>query len=261
MYPILGRIGPFTIHSYGVALAAAFVGAFLWIRHECAKRGISTEIATDLLLAAAVGGIAGARAAYVIAHWGYFAKHLVDIVKLDQGGLVFYGGVAGGAAGAILVVRLRGLRLAQTADMAAPALALGAAIGRIGCLLNGCCYGRPTKGLFGITFPAPIGGPRLPTQVLDGLYNLAIFAVLVLLAQKFRFKAGFLFWLYAALYAVSRFGIEFLRDNSVLIAGLSGAQYISLGLLAVSVVVLALRYRSPAEAEEVTGELGLGRAE
>lgn len=249
MYPELGRIGSLVIHSYGLALAAAFLAAFAWIRHECSRRNLPREYAADLVLAAAFGGIIGARLAYVAAHWDYFSRHALDVVRLQEGGLVFYGGVIGGAVGVAIVARLRALPTGQVADMAAPALALGAAIGRIGCLLNGCCYGKPTEGPFGITFPAPLGGPRFATQVFDGLYNLAIFAGLVLISRRWTFKSGFLFWAYAATYSVFRFGVEFLRENPVLIGGLSGAQLISIGLFALSGAVLIWRYRSPLAAE------------
>ncbi len=252
MYPELGRIGSLVIHSYGLALAAAFLAAFAWIRYECGRRGLPKEYAADLVLAAAFGGIVGARLAYVVAHWDYFSRHLLDVVRLQEGGLVFYGGVIGGAAGVATVARLRALLPGHVADMAAPALALGAAIGRIGCLLNGCCYGRPTEGPFGITFPAPLGGPRFATQVFDGLYNLAIFAGLVLISRRWSLRSGFLFWVYAATYSVFRFGVEFLRENPVLIGGLSGAQLISIGLFVLSSGVLILRYREPLAQE--TGE-------
>lgn len=251
MYPVIGRVGPFVIHSYGLALAVAFLAAFAWIRYECGRRDIVREIAADLVLAAAVGGLAGARLAYVAAHWDYFGRHLVDVVKFQQGGLVFYGGVAGGAAGVALVARLRKLPFGQVADMAAPALALGAAIGRVGCLLNGCCCGRLTQGSLGITFPAPLGGPRFATQAFDGLYNLAIFAALVLISRRWsKLKPGFLFWLYAAVYSIFRFGVEFLRENPILIGGLSGVQIISLCLFAGSAAVLVLKYRRPVEVED-----------
>lgn len=239
----MGRLGPLTLYSYGLALAAAFVAAWLWVRHECKKRSIPVEAATDLVLGAAIGGIIGARLFFVAAHFQYFAGHPAEIVRLQQGGLVFYGGLAGGAAGVLLAARLRQLAIAQTADMAAPAIALGSAIGRIGCLLNGCCYGRESGGLLGITFPLPLGGPRYPTQIMDGLYNLLIFALLVWVGRRRR-EPGFVFWLYGAVYSTFRFGIEFLRDNAVTVGGLSGAQLISLALFAVSAGVLAIKYRS-----------------
>lgn len=245
MYPILAKLGSLKIYSYGLSLAAAFVAAYLWVRHECGRRGIAKDIAADLVLAAAIGGVVGARLAYVAAHWDYFARNLVEIAKLQQGGLVFYGGLAGGIAGVLLVVRARGLAIWSIADIAAPALALGSAIGRVGCLLNGCCYGRETTGPLGITFPEPLGGPRFATQVLDGGYNLVIFVMLAVLSRRAETRPGFVFWVYGLVYSVFRFGVEFLRENPVLIGGLSGAQLISLGVFVISVGVLVTKYRHP----------------
>lgn len=253
MYPILARIGDLTLHSYGLALALAFVAATLWVRHECGRRGIAKETAIDLVLAAAIGGIVGARLAYVAAHFKYFLAQPLQIVKIDQGGLVFYGGLAGGALLVLAVVKLKRLPVPSIADAAAPAVALGSAVGRIGCLLNGCCYGKETSSWFGITFPEPLGGPRLPAQVVDGLYNLGIFLVLASVGHRFKVKTGFIFWLYAALYAVLRFGIEFMRENAVLIGGLSGAQIISAGFFVLAVGMLLAFYRQPLESAEVEG--------
>jgi len=247
VHPDLVQIGPLTIHSYGLALAAAFIASGLWVRYELDRRGIAKEIAFDLVLAAAIGGIAGARLAFVVAHWSYFLAHPVEIVKLDEGGLVFYGGLAGGAIAVAALVRLKKLPVPVVADAAAPAVALGAALGRVGCFFNGCCYGRPTSSWLGITFPEPLGGPRLPTQVIDGLYNLGLFLVLAIVGHRFKLKTGFVFWLYVALYAVLRFGIEFMRDNSILVAGLSGAQMISIGAFVLAGSVLLLKYRRPLE--------------
>ncbi len=247
MFPTIARIGPVTLHTYGLAMALAFVAAGLYVRHECVRRGIGAEAAIDFVLAAAVGGIVGARLAYVVAHWSYFLAQPVEILKVDQGGLVFYGGLAGGALAVLALVVRKGLSIPLVADAAAPGVAIGAAIGRVGCFANGCCYGRATTSWFGITFPEPLGGPRLPTQVVDGLYNLGLFALLAFLAHRYRLKPGFIFWLYAALYALLRFGIEFMRENSLLFAGLSGAQLISIGFFIVSVAVLTIYYRRPLE--------------
>lgn len=254
MYPVLGRFGPLTLYSYGVALAVAFLAAYAWVRRECRRRGIEVTIAADLVLAAALGGLVGARLAYVIAHIGEFSRNPLDILRFNQGGLVFYGGVAGGVVAVAVIVRLRGLSVAGVADMAAPALALGAAIGRVGCLGNGCCYGRLAVGSLSLVFPEPVGGPRYATQIIDGTYNLVLFVLLAIVSQRLKTKPGLLFWMYAVLYAVLRFFVEFLRENTLLVGGLSGAQLISLGLFAAAVFVLLTRYRSPFETALAQGE-------
>ena len=139
----------------------------------------------------------------------------------------------------MIVVWRKRLPAAQVADMAAPALAMGAAIGRIGCFLNGCCYGKLTN----IAWAIPLNGQlRHPTQLYDMAYNLIIFGVLWDIRKRVT-REGLLFWLFLLMYSVGRFGVEFFRVNPRILAGLSGSQIFSLILFLVSAGVIVFKYK------------------
>lgn len=252
MLPILFRAGPLVVYAYGVMLAGAFVACGLVARWFLVRRGLAPEVALDLVLAAAIGGIVGARALYVGSDWATYAAHPLWIFMLQRGGMVFYGGLIGGAAAVAVYVRVRRLPVPLIADAAAIAVPLGSAIGRIGCFLNGCCAGRPTAAWFGMTFPGG-AGPVIPSQLLDSAMNLAIFGALLLVAARRYPRPGTLWWAFLTLYPVSRFLVELTRVNPLGAFGLSQAQVISLPLLVAGATGLMLSLR--AGARERRGEL------
>lgn len=230
VYPVLFRVGSVTVYSYGVMLALAFLACWVFARWYLPRRGVEATVALDLLLAAAMGGIAGARALYVGSHWDVYAADPLSIIMLQRGGMVFYGGLIGGAAAVLAYVLLRKLPVPVIADTAAMAVPLGSAIGRLGCFLNGCCSGRETTAWFGIVFPGATGSV-LPTQLLDSAANLLIFATLLHLAVRVVPRAGILWWLFLGMYGVSRFLVEMLRTNPPLALGLTQAQWISIPMV------------------------------
>jgi len=234
MLPVLVRIGPLAIYSWGVLLAAAFVACWLFARWYLPGRGVDGEVALDLLLAAAAGGIVGARALYVVTEWDTFAAHPLWIFMLQRGGMVFYGGLAGGALAVLGYALYRKLPLAVVADTAALTVPLGSAIGRLGCFLNGCCAGAPTRLAIGVTFPGT-AARVLPAQLIDAGSNLLIFAVLLHFAVREHPAPGVLWWGYLTLYGVSRFVIEGLRVNPTYALGLTQAQWLSLPVFAAGV--------------------------
>lgn len=227
MYPILLKVGSITIYAYGTMLAIAFIVSLYVARYEFKKRKINPDVAYDFVLAIALGGIIGARLFYVIGHWAYYRIHLGEIVQVQQGGLVFYGGLLGGILGAWLVVRLRKLPLLKVADSLASPLALGTVIGRIGCFLNGCSYGTATKLPWGINF---FDVPRHPTQLYELLHSLVIFLFLFLYVEKkIKLKSdGSIFMIYLLLYAFGRFWLEFLRDSPHILRYFTFSQVASL---------------------------------
>lgn len=227
MYPVLFRVGPVAVYSYGVMLALAFVACWLFARWYLPRRGLGAELATDLLLAAAAGGIMGARLLYVATNWDVFAANPLWIFQLQRGGMVFYGGLAGGALAVTVYVLVRKLPVPVIADAAALSVPLGSAIGRLGCFLNGCCAGRQTGVFFGVVFPGT-NSPVYPTQLIDSAANLLIFTTLLHFAVRHRLKPGLLWWVFLTLYGVSRFLVELLRTNPSLALGLTQAQWISL---------------------------------
>ncbi|MHB8840162.1 MAG: prolipoprotein diacylglyceryl transferase, partial [Candidatus Aquicultor sp.] len=152
MLPILFKIGPLTVHTYGVAMAAAFLVGLLLIHHEAKRKGFNPEISFDIVLFAMIGGIIGARLVYVIDYWRDFVGNPAQVFAIWTGGLIFYGGLIGGTLAVLAVIKLRKLSVGKVADMVAPAMAVGSAIGRLGCYANGCCYGKETSSFLGVTF-------------------------------------------------------------------------------------------------------------
>jgi phosphatidylglycerol:prolipoprotein diacylglycerol transferase len=227
VYPVLLSLGPVAVYSWGAMLGVAFVACWLLARWYLPLRGVDKAQVLDLVLAAAAGGLVGARTLYVAANWSVFAANPLWVFMLQKGGMVFYGGLVGGGLAVLAYVLVRRLPVPQVADAAALALPLGSAIGRVGCFLNGCCGGRETAGLFGVTFPGG-AGPVVPTQLVDSAANLLIFAAVLHIAVRLTPRAGLLWWTFLALYGVSRFIVEGLRTTPHLALGLTQAQWISL---------------------------------
>lgn len=238
MRPVLIKVGPLTIFSYGFMLAIAFIVGTLLARAEARRKKIDPDIVFDLVLLIAVAGIVGARLFYVLGHWQRYAKAPLSAFAIWQPGLVFYGGLLGGTIAVLLFVRAKDLFLWDIADMLAPGLALGYAIARIGCFLNGCCYGGPCNLPWAVRF---FDVPRHPTQLYSSLYSLIIFGVLWSSRKKIT-KPGILFWFYFCMYAISRFAIEFFRTSRRVVFGLSAAQIISVFvfLMAAAVIFVSL---------------------
>ncbi len=226
MHPILFEIGPLTIYSYGVMLALAFVVGIWFATRQARREEVSANTILDLSLVALLTGIIGARILFVLLNLNYYLLHPFEIIMFWQGGLIYSGGLILGTLCAILFLKVRRLNIWKVVDIYAPSLAIGQAIGRIGCFLNGCCFGKPVS--WGIKFPPgsmasyeqfsqsliksvnEYSLPVHPTQLYSSLNALIIFLILILVRRRKRFN-GELFWLYLLLYAITRFGIEFLR--------------------------------------------------
>src|SRR3989338_2280334 len=228
MVPIICQIGPLNIYSYGVMIAlAVFICAFL-LKREAGKNNLSPEIIFDLVFWIVVSGLVGGRLFYIMLNLSYFLNNPSEIFKLYHGGLAWQGGLIGGITGTLFFIKKKSLPLTKTLDTLAPYAALGQAIGRIGCFLNGCCYGKEVA--WGIYFP--VHQARLhPTQLYDaaGLFLIFLFLKKLQLAQK---KPATIFVLYLLLISVLRFFIEFFRaDHAVVFAGLSIFQAVSLAII------------------------------
>jgi phosphatidylglycerol:prolipoprotein diacylglycerol transferase len=258
MYPHLITIGDFTITSFGVMMFLAFVIGAWVLAKQLEKRGMDPEIAWDILLWVAVGGIVGAKLYYVALHPAELMESPLRALT-NRGGLVWYGGFIGGVLAFWWQVRRRNLPLAETFDSSAPALAIAYAVGRGGCFLVGDDYGRPTDSWVGIAFPegyppttagyfrsigyeisAQIPDTAVlavhPTQLYEIAAGLVMFAILWRLSGTLR--AGRLFATYLVLYGVERFMVEFVRaktDHVVL--GLTTSQLMSVLLLVLAAVI------------------------
>ena len=241
MYPELFSIGPLTIHSFGVMMALAFVTAGLVLVWQLRKKGIDPQITYSLVIAAIIGGMVGAKVHYLIIHPDQFSQAV-----FSGRGLVWYGGLMGGALAVTLVAWRSKYRVAVIADAAAPALAVAYAVGRMGCFLNGDDYGKPSGLPWAMAFPK--GDPPTttlvhPTQLYEILASLAIFAILVwVLAPRLK-RVGVLIWSYLCLAGVERFLVEFVRTNQPVLLGLTQQQWISVGLVVVGVGGLWWLYR------------------
>jgi phosphatidylglycerol:prolipoprotein diacylglycerol transferase len=181
--------------------------------------------------------------------FGYFRENPREIVSLVRSGGVFYGGLILAVLVAFWYMRRAGLPVWTTCDVFAPGIALGHAVGRLGCLLAGCCYGRPTSMPWGITFTdpfaasnvgTPLGVPLHPTQIYEAGAELLILGVLLLTERRGRGFAGRTFWLYMLLYGVSRFVIEHFRgdERGFVFDVLSTSQFISVVIVPLSVAML-----------------------
>lgn len=236
MHPILLKLGPFTLYTYGAMLVLAFA-ASTWLAVRSARRlpqelvAITPDQLLDFTAVLLFGGLFGARLLYVVLRWEEFADAPQHIIALWEGGLIWYGGFAGGVLASWLYVRSHRLVWLRVADQVVPFLALGHAIGRIGCFLNGCCYGKPVGGCCGILFPGH-PAPVVPTQLLESLGLFAIYLWLRLRQPGILRSPGRAVGGYLLLYGVLRFGIEYLRgDQTVWAMGLTLQQLISVGTL------------------------------
>jgi phosphatidylglycerol:prolipoprotein diacylglycerol transferase len=239
VHPIAFHLGPLVIHWYGVMIALAFL-AGLWTATRRARReNISGEKIADVTLWLMVGGIIGARFVYVTTYWReeFASQKFSEIFMIQHGGLVYYGGFLGAAAAGIIYILWKKMPLWKTVDVLAPSVALGCVFGRIGCLLNGCCYGRPTNLPWAITFTnpqaqelsgTPLGHPLHPTEIYDALLNLVLYVFLAWLFRRKKFD-GQVFATYLLCYAVTRSTVEYFRGDYTGLhyhLGLTPAQWI-----------------------------------
>jgi phosphatidylglycerol:prolipoprotein diacylglycerol transferase len=245
MHPILFHAGPLTLYTYGLMLVVAFlIVAALASREAKAlpvqRRPLSPEQAVDFTCAALLGGLIGGRLFYVGLFWKEFAAHPLDVLAIWHGGLVWYGGFLGGVAAGWCYVRAQRLPFLRVLDHVIPFGVLGHAIGRIGCFLNGCCYGKPTDAWCGVLFPQqPV--PVLPTQLFEAGGLAVLFGVLLRLKRlpAVSNRPGRLLGIYLLSYAALRYAIEYLRGDQPLIwAGLTLQQLISLVMAAAGLILL-----------------------
>ena len=259
MHPILFSVGDWPVYSYGVLLAAAYlIGLQLGVV-RARKAGVDPARVMDLGIYLIIAALIGAKLMLIAVDWEYFRSQPRELLSLVRAGGVFYGGLIAAVAVGLWLVRRYKLPVWTTADLMAPGIALGHVVGRFGCLLAGCCYGRPTDVPWAVTFTdplaaqnvgTPLGIPLHPTQLYDAGAELLILGVLLFTERKGRPFAGRTFWMYLLLYGISRFIIEFYRgdpNRGTVMAGLSTSQFVSLLLVPGSLLMLAyLRRRGPA---------------
>ncbi|MBD3367836.1 MAG: prolipoprotein diacylglyceryl transferase [Candidatus Eisenbacteria bacterium] len=218
MKPVLFSIGSFPVRSYGVAMALAFLLGIWLARRRARDQGLDPDTIIDFSFYVIVLSIVGARAVFVAQHWSYFQLHPAGIVRIWDGGLAQYGGVLAGLATGLIYFARKGIDPWRGADIVAPSVALGIAVGRIGCFLNGCCFGRPCSLPWAVRFPADSHAAELfpgqavhPTQLYESGAALLILAVLLIADRRKPFH-GFTLWFFVMLLAVFRFLVDPIRQ-------------------------------------------------
>lgn len=247
--PDLFRLGPLAIGWHGIFTATAvFVAVWLGLR-GAERLGLSGEHLTGVVTWAIVGGVVGARLFHVADHLSYYAAHPLEVLAVYEGGIAVYGAFVGGLAAGAFAARRRRLPIAKLLDVAAPAMLVGQAIGRLGCLSNGDAWGAPTGTGYGIVYTNPndrlpadlLGVPTHPYPAYEILAVLALLGGLwVLRRERALRRDGQLFLVAAIGYAAIRFGLTFFRQETIVWAGLQEAQVVSLAAAAVALAALAL---------------------
>lgn len=252
MHRILVSWGPLTVYSYGLLMVLGILAGTALAYWRARRRNYHAEAIWDLVLYVTVAGLLGARLWEVVFSWSYYGQHPGEILAIWRGGLSVQGSILGAAPVVYWYTRKHGIDFWRLADIMVPGVLLGQAIGRLGCFLNGCCFGVPTGGPLGVVFPpgtdayAALGAqPLVPTQLLEAGYDLLAMGLLLLVDRRPTFP-GFLTTLYFILYALGRFGLEFWRADSLLLSGgLKTAQVTSLLTAAVALgVMFYLRRRN-----------------
>jgi phosphatidylglycerol:prolipoprotein diacylglycerol transferase len=232
MHPVLVSIFGLEIKTYGVIVAVAFLAGIYLASMLAEREGIKKDTIIDLGIVIIICALLGARILYVLIWWKDYLKHPLDIFKVWEGGLVYYGGFLMAVAGVLWWLKRNKLPFLKVTDILTPFLALGHSIARIGCFCSGCCYGRPDP--HGIIFKS-IGDniPHLPTQLYESAANFLNFIVLILFYRYARRKQGDVFYLYLLNYGVIRTLIELFRADPErgVILGLSTSTFISIFLI------------------------------
>ncbi len=257
MHPIAFQFGALTVTWYGILVAGGFLVALWAASRRAPYGGLTPESILDLGPWLIIGAIVGARLLYVITFWReqFASQPLTEVFMVWRGGLVFYGGFIGATLGTVLFALVKKIPVWKLGDTVAPSIPLGYAFGRIGCLLNGCCFGSHCTLPWAIHFPPAVGadpGGVHPTQIYDAIWGVLLF---VFLARLYRRKSfdGQVFVSFMFGYAALRFLSEFTRGdypaNQLFFGGrLTPAQVVSLGIFAVGAVLWRLLPR-PVTAE------------
>ncbi|MEE8583134.1 MAG: prolipoprotein diacylglyceryl transferase [Dehalococcoidales bacterium] len=251
--PVAFTVGSLAVRWYGIMIALAILVLVLWLVRAIRK---GADISYDTLFTAALVAIPSAvifsRLLHVIDKWSFYSQNPGQILGFS--GLTIYGAILGATLAVWVYSRFASFRFAYLADIAAPGIVLAQAVGRVGCILNGCCYGSPTDLFCGVIWEhpgsaAPIGVAVHPTQFYEIILLLLMFGGLLWLRGRLKLD-GALFMAYLGLYSLWRFGIGFLREGDPFLFGLQEAQVI--GLIVVVVVVPLLIYRIRKDRDELS---------
>ncbi len=245
MSKIAFNLGGLAIYWYGILVAAGFLVGLWTASRRAPQAGLAPNAVADLGPWLVIGALVGARLWYVISYWeeDFAAKPLWEIFNFRAGGLVFYGGLVGAVLATLLYARGRAVPVVPLADALAPSIALGHALGRVGCLINGCCHGTPTTLPWAVHYPDnPLLGHAgvHPTQAYEAVLLMGLYAALATQFRRRQFP-GQTFALYLLAYAVLRFVVEFWRGDygDARVLGLKPGQTFSLVVLAAGAALYA----------------------
>ena len=260
------------IFGYGLMLFFAFLGSMHLAARRARREGLDPETIYDLALWVFLGGIIGARGFYVLEYWGTRITSFWEIFEIWKGGIVLYGSVFGGAVAFLAYRAIRPFPLRPMLDVVAPAIALGIAIGRVGCFLNGCCWGDTCDLPWAVSFPresppwvAELSLRQIPPDAAQSLwlhptqlYSTVDGLILLTLLNAYyplRRRDGEVMGLLMICYPITRFFIEQLRnDEGVFYAGMTVSQVISVGILAGALIYWAFLLRSAKSRHADTAE-------
>jgi phosphatidylglycerol---prolipoprotein diacylglyceryl transferase len=248
MFPTLFELGPVTVYTYGVLLAAAYLLGLKLAMVRAKARNLDQTRVLDLGIYIIISALIGAKLLLLITDFRTFVDNPRELLTLARSGGVFYGGLIVAVTVALWYIRRIGLPLWTTCDVFAPGIALGHVVGRMGCFFAGCCYGKPTDVAWAITFTnpfaaanvgTPLNVPLHPTQLYEAGAEAIILVLLLATESRGRRFAGRTFWLYMLLYAVSRYVIEIYRGDPRGTVGIfSTSQFISVLLIPLAVIML-----------------------
>ena len=257
MYPELFSLGPVTVYTYGVLLAASYLLGLKLAISRARKWKLDADRVLDLGIYIIISALIGAKLLLVVTDVDQFRRSPADLLSLARSGGVFYGGLITAVGVAFWYIHRHRMPFWKTCDAFAPGIALGHVTGRLGCFAAGCCYGRPTSVPWAVTFTdplaaanigTPLGIPLHPTQLYEAGAELLILIVLLATERRGRPFPGRTFWLYMILYAISRFIIEIYRgDPRGIVFGISTTQFISLLLAPLAIAMLIWLWRTTPE--------------
>jgi phosphatidylglycerol:prolipoprotein diacylglycerol transferase len=257
MYPILFEIGDWPVYSYGVLLALAYLVGLQLAVVRARRQGLDATKVMDLGIYLIIAALVGAKLMLIVVDFDYFRRQPRELLSLVRAGGVFYGGLLAALGVGLWLVRKYKLPTWTTADLIAPGIALGHIVGRFGCLLAGCCYGRQTDVPWAITFTNPVAAvnvgtpldvPLHPTQIYDAGASLVILIFLLIFERRGKPFPGRTFWAYMLLYGIARFIVEIYRgDERGMFAGVSTSQFVSIAVVPLATIML-LRLRARARA-------------
>jgi phosphatidylglycerol:prolipoprotein diacylglycerol transferase len=253
MHPILIQLGPLPIRTYGFCIGLGFLASNSVIKSLTGRTSFKVQTILDLVFTSVLVGFVGARLLYVLTQWDVYFAHPMDIVKVWEGGLVFFGGPLAVIPFLIWYTLSRRMPLWTILDLLTPGLVIAHAFGRIGCLMAGCCYGKPTGSSFGIRLdsslvePALRGIPLHPTQLYEAFGLGLLFLGLFFKSRKKSFE-GQIAASYLLIYPFFRIFIEFFRGDTIrgfIVGSLSTSQFLSIFIVLAGVVTWILAQRYP----------------